>query len=72
MPANVRGLWMLDERRVRIDQDYQQIEVEGATDARLSGADISWRWREGRFRGRVAGDRIAGELDGKALTLVRR
>jgi precorrin-6B methylase 2 len=43
VPANVRGLWRFDDRRVRIDQDYQQIEVEGATDARLSGADISWR-----------------------------
>src|SRR5690242_18985358 len=26
VPANVRGIWDLDGRRVRIDQDYQQIE----------------------------------------------
>jgi methyltransferase family protein len=72
VPANVRGEWTLGARRVRIDQDYQQIDVDGATDARLSGADISWRWPEGRFRGRVDGERIAGELAGKPVQLERR
>lgn len=72
VPANVRGVWTLEGRRLRIDQDYQQIDVEGASEARLSGADISWRWPQGRFRGRVAGDRITGELEGKALVLTRR
>jgi hypothetical protein len=57
---------------LRIDQDYQQIDVEGATAARLSGADISWQWPEGRFRGRVNGDRIVGELGGKPVQLERR
>jgi hypothetical protein len=72
VPANVRGLWTLDGRRVQIDQDRQQIDVEGASEARLSGADISWRWPQGRFRGRVTGDRIVGELDGKPVQLERR
>jgi SAM-dependent methyltransferase len=72
VPADVRGVWALGARRVRIDQDYQQIDVEGAADARLSGAEVSWRWPQGTFRGRVAGDRIAGELGGKPVLLVRR
>jgi precorrin-6B methylase 2 len=72
VPANVRGQWVGDGRRLRIDQDYQQIDVEGATRARLSGADISWQWPEGRFRGRVNGDRIVGELAGRPVQLGRR
>jgi hypothetical protein len=73
VPADVRGTWTVDGRRVRIDQDYQQIDVEGATNARLSGADVSWQWPDGgQFRGRVDGGRIVGELRGKPLILTRR
>jgi len=72
VPANVRGTWSIDGRRVRIDQDYQQLEVEGATEARMSGADVSWRWPQGPFSGRVEGNRIAGELGGKPVVLKRR
>jgi precorrin-6B methylase 2 len=72
VPANVRGIWMLEGKRVRIDQDYQQIDVEGASDARLSGREVSWRWPQGGFRGRVLGNRIAGEIAGKPVVLERR
>lgn len=72
VPANVRGLWSLDGRRVRIDQNYQELDVEGATQARVSGRDVSWQWREGRFRGRADGNRIAGELAGRAVVMERR
>ena len=72
VPADVRGLWTFGARRLRIDQDYQQIEVEGATDARLAGAEISWQWPEGRFRGRAEGNRITGDLGGRAVLLERR
>ena len=72
VPANVRGIWTGNGRRLRIDQDYQQIEIEGATEARLSGADISWREARGQFRGRVEGDRIAGAVGGKPMVLERR
>jgi precorrin-6B methylase 2 len=72
VPANVRGTWTLDGRPVRIDQDYQQLDVEGATDARISGADISWQSRAGRFQGRVEGNRIVGQLAGKPVVLTRR
>lgn len=72
VPADVRGTWMVDGRRVRIDQDYQQVDVEGATDALLNGAEVSWRWPHGAFRGRVEGNRIAGEIAGKPVVLERR
>ena len=72
VPANVRGIWSLAGQPLRIDQDYQQIEVEGATQARLSGSDISWRTPQGVFRGRVEGNRISGDLGGKPVVLERR
>jgi precorrin-6B methylase 2 len=71
VPANVRGTWLANGRRVRIEQSYQDIDVEGATQARLSGSDISWQTPQGGFRGRVEGDRIVGELAGKAFVLAR-
>ena len=66
VPAEVRGVWQGQGRRFRIEQDYQQIEVDGVG-GRLSGNDISWS----KFRGRVDGDRISGEMDGKPLVLQR-
>jgi precorrin-6B methylase 2 len=71
VPADVRGTWSGGGRRVRIEQSYQNIDVEGATEAKLSGSDISWRAPEGLFRGRVEGTRIVGELAGSPLTLSR-
>ena len=67
VPADVRGVWRGPGLQVRIEQNYQQIDVEGARNAVLSGRDISW---EG-FKGRVEGDRIVGELAGRPVTLVR-
>src|SRR5882672_6934151 len=66
VPADVRGTWSGGGRRIRIEQNYQEIEVEGAAEARLTGTEISWRG----FRGRVQGDRIVGE-NGLVLTRVR-
>jgi precorrin-6B methylase 2 len=76
VPAEVRGLWRGDGRELRIAQNYQQIEIDGANEARLSGRNISWRLREARFTGVVEGDRMTGELvaaDGRrqALALSR-
>ena len=73
VPAEVRGTWRGDGREVRIEQNYQQIDVSDASDARLLGREISWRSQAGRFSGRVEGDRMSGELvgpDGRRQGLV--
>jgi SAM-dependent methyltransferase len=66
VPAEVRGAWRGDGRRFVIEQNYQQIEVDGVRGG-ISGNDISW----GQFRGRVDGDRMTGEIDGRPLVLTR-
>jgi precorrin-6B methylase 2 len=75
VPADVRGTWAGDGLRLRIEQNYQEVEIEGASDATLRGAEIAWQSPQGRFRGRVQGARIVGEwtADGRtrALTLRR-
>ena len=67
VPADVRGVWRGPDMQVRIEQNYQQIDVEGARNAVLSGRDIGW---DG-FKGRVEGNRIVGELGGRPVTLIR-
>jgi hypothetical protein len=61
VPADVRGTWTGGGQRLRIEQDYQEIDVEGKRGA-LSGTAISWAG----FRGRVEGNRIVGD-DGRVL-----
>lgn len=70
VPADVRGTWSDGGRRVRIEQNFQEIDVEGAARASLSGSEISWETPQGHFRGRVQGDRIVGD-DGRVLTRSR-
>ena len=67
VPADVRGTWVVNGgsgrgMRVLIEQDYQELDVQGAAEATLRGTEISWRSPQGRFRGRVDGTRIVGEL----------
>ena len=66
VPAQVRGVWRAPGFQVRIEQNYQRIEVDGAP-ARISGREIAWQG----FQGRVDGNRIVGELAGRPLELVR-
>ena len=66
VPAQVRGVWRAPGFQVRIEQNYQKIEVDGAP-ARISGREIAWHG----FQGRVEGNRIVGELAGRPLELVR-
>jgi hypothetical protein len=72
VPADVRGEWRGGAYRLRIEQNFQSIDVEGASQAALSGRDISWRIGEASFRGRVDGRRITGDLtvSGKSSPLV--
>jgi protein-L-isoaspartate O-methyltransferase len=63
VPAKVRGVWRGGGQVLRIEQNFQQIDVEGATRARISGRDISWERGGVEFRGRVDGERIVGPFD---------
>ena len=72
VPADVRGTWQGGGWRLRIEQNYQVIDVEGASGASLSGTEISWISKGMEFRGRVEGDRIVGEIAGHPLILTRR
>jgi SAM-dependent methyltransferase len=65
VPADVRGVWKGAGRPVRIEQNYQEIDVDGARGT-LAGNAIAW----GKFRGRVEGNRIVG-ADGGVLTRER-
>jgi hypothetical protein len=62
VPANVRGVWRGPEMEVRIEQNYQSIEVQGASRATISGRNISWETGGARFSGRVEGERMSGEV----------
>ena len=65
VPADVRGVWKGANQRVRIEQNYQDIDVDGVRGT-LAGNAIAW----GGFRGRVDGNRIVGD-DGALLTRER-
>ncbi len=72
VPAEVRGLWRGAGLELRIEQNFQKIEVEGASRASLSGRDIGWDGAGGAFKGRVVEkNRIVGELNGRPLELRR-
>ena len=70
VPAEARGLWRAAGTELRIHQNFQQVEVEGriagrtlqAARAALNGRQLEFQDRAARFRGRVEGDHIAGEL----------
>lgn len=62
VPANVRGVWRNAEMQLRIEQNYQSVEIEGASRATLSGRNIAWEIGGARFSGRVDGDRMTGEM----------
>jgi len=63
VPADVRGVWRGGGLRLRIEQNYQRIEIEGASRASLSGRDIAWERAGVEFKGRVEGDRIVGPFE---------
>ena len=72
VPAEVRGVWQAADTRVRIHQNFQQVELEGrllgrpiaSSRARLQGREIAWDADGLRFEGRLQGREIAGELSG--------
>jgi protein-L-isoaspartate O-methyltransferase len=84
VPAEVRGVWQASGTQLRIHQNFQEIELEGqllgreitSSRASLRGREIVWEANGQRFRGRMDGDLIAGELVGpdrrQPMLLTRR
>jgi precorrin-6B methylase 2 len=72
VPAEVRGVWQASGTRIRIHQNFQEIELEGrllgreitSSRASLRGREILWEANGLRFQGRLQGALIAGELVG--------
>ena len=70
VPAKARGEWRAGDWRLRIQQNFQVIEVEGEAagrplavhGAKLEGASIEFHGEGFAFRGRVSRDYIAGEM----------
>lgn len=80
VPADVRGTWQAGGWRLRVRQNFQEIDVEAWRDgaavpvsrATISGTQIAWEGPGYSFSGRVEGNRIRGELlqDGRRAPLV--
>ena len=80
VPAQVRGSWQGRDWRLRIAQNFQEIEIEGEArgrplaikQAKLEGTALSFSGEGFEFRGRAGTGRIVGELKsgGTAAPLV--
>jgi SAM-dependent methyltransferase len=81
VPAEVRGTWQSSDLKLRIYQNYQELEIEGALGGRrsvsggqgvVSGYDVTWEAKGVRFRGRLEGARLIGDLliDGRSESVV--
>lgn len=80
VPAQARGAWQARDWRLRIHQNYQEIEVEAEAygralevrEAKLEGSAIAFSGADFSFRGQVGTGRIVGELTraGRALPLI--
>lgn len=80
VPADVRGIWHGRDWRLRISQNFQEIEIEGEAggrplavkEAKIEGTALSFSGEGFEFRGRADTGRIVGELQhgGAALPLI--
>ena len=80
VPAAARGVWQGGGLRLEVQQNYQEIELTGGLAgkvleeprASLSGREISWEAKGLRFKGRIEGARMSGELsrEGRVSPLV--
>ena len=62
VPADVRGVWRGPGMEVRIEQNFQSLDIDGASRAAISGRNISWEVGGARFSARVEGNHMAGEV----------
>jgi hypothetical protein len=81
VPAEVRGNWQASDLKLRVYQNYQELEVEGTLGGRrpltgaqgtVSGYGVTWEAKGVRFRGQLEGARLVGDLviDGRAESVV--
>jgi protein-L-isoaspartate O-methyltransferase len=80
VPAEVRGIWQGRDWRLRIAQNFQEIEIEGEAggrplavkEAKIEGTALSFSGEGFEFRGRAGTGRIVGQLQrgGTALPLI--
>jgi protein-L-isoaspartate O-methyltransferase len=80
VPAEVRGTWQAADLILKVYQNYQELEVEGTLGRRVlfgaqgtvSGYDVTWEAKGVRFRGRLEGTRLVGDLliDGRTESVV--
>jgi precorrin-6B methylase 2 len=72
VPAEIRGVWQGEGTRIRIHQNFQDIELEGkllgsditSSRASLRGREVAWEANGQRFEGRLEDGELAGELKG--------
>jgi SAM-dependent methyltransferase len=70
VPAQARGFWRGGQWSLRVQQNFQEIEIEASaggrtvpvTEARLEGTSISFSGPAFSFRGQVGPNAIAGEM----------
>jgi len=70
VPARARGFWRGGEWSLRVQQNFQEIEIEASaggrtvpvTEARLEGTSISFSGAGFSFRGQVGANAITGEM----------
>ena len=62
VPADVRGVWRGPGMEVRIEQNFQSLDIEGASRATLAGREITWEVGGARFSARVEGNHMTGEV----------
>jgi protein-L-isoaspartate O-methyltransferase len=70
VPADLRGVWQAPGTRVRVHQNFQEVELEGRLAGRelspskgkLRGRELVWEADGMRFEARLQGETLAGEL----------
>jgi hypothetical protein len=81
VPADARGEWRAAGLVLKVQQNYQHIEVEGSLgqtplvgQGSLAGRDIGWEGKGVKFQGRIESGRMVGELtlEGQAQRVALR
>ncbi|MDO5609503.1 MAG: methyltransferase domain-containing protein [Pseudomonadota bacterium] len=76
VPTKVAGLWALDGRHLRLQQDFQLLQGhlgdQPISAARVDGRQISFTLGQRQYVGDIDGDEISGLVDGRVAWQARR